>query len=150
MSILTTSTSSDKTRVNDPNFMCLSCDVEFLEENLLRKHIQLEHGSKLRFTCEQCDGSFRKEEDLQYHTKTIHLQTLQMGFLQYKHDRCDVDIAKIDNFKKHTEACQSLIKISVHSVSNPFLMVKTWKPTKSQLISQSLFVSLVKNHFQMK
>ena len=51
--------------------VCNICDKKFVDNHLLNRHISEAHNSET-FPCQQCPKSFRQQEYLRDHLRTVH------------------------------------------------------------------------------
>jgi uncharacterized C2H2 Zn-finger protein len=77
-------------------FTCEHCDKTFGRKDNLKAHINTVHLKKRNFKCEHCESAFGRKGDLQTHINQIHLKQKD-----FKCDQCDYICGQKGNLQRH-------------------------------------------------
>lgn len=88
---------NNETVENDSVYLCTICQVEFLGDEELRNHIELNHNNTTTFPCEFCERSFTSEINLRQHLKRVHMRL-------FKCSLCGDQFPDQDRLKSHVSA----------------------------------------------
>ena len=80
--------------VKERAFLCLQCNVEFLQASDLKSHEQ-SHLNLRPFTCSTCDKTFKDNKHLRRH------QTVHTGEKPFRCTNCDTRFTRSDVLKRH-------------------------------------------------
>ena len=77
---------------------CENCDLRFVQNAQLQRHIKAVHLGIKEFKCEQCDSQYFQNANLQRHIKAVHL-----GIKEFKCKHCESSFAYPASLKTHVK-----------------------------------------------
>ena len=91
------------------NFICRHCEKTFAKKGCLKRHL-ISHTGLKPFKCNQCDSSYRQQQDLKYHVFTNHTAG-KSNLIRYTCEECESSFIRASEKKRH---------MMIHSGEKPF------------------------------